>query len=214
MSITYPQRDVQYPLQLNTLWLKNLDLIDPELRDRFDSNTTGAILDGLDDLHATGDSYFGNNKETFRTMLLERAQADGSIISPRERELINKAVDGTLTPGERTELTNLLPEMSRERFTDVEKLRKKPDSELLEEVRDIEVCDEDGNGTFDQTSDSMESKDYRALEELKRRASEDGRMSPELNALFSKMFDQGKTLTDREFERFRDLLSQEDGIGV
>jgi hypothetical protein len=197
-------------VQFNPAYFNNI----PEVKKTFDNNRTDIILDGLADLNATGDSWYGKDKEAYRQALLERATQNDGVVSPREEELINKAVDGKITNEERAELINLLPAMSPKRFESMSNFSKKSDADLLDEVKDIKTEDTNHDGHFDQVNDSMDSDDFRSLEELKRRASQDGKMSPELNALFSKMFDQGKTLTPQEYSRFKELLKKEDNIGA
>ncbi|HEY8605616.1 MAG TPA: hypothetical protein VIM12_00715 [Noviherbaspirillum sp.] len=165
------------------------------------ANEVYRILADLDRINGGGTALFSTNKEHHRSALLERARQNDGVISPRERELIGKAVDGTISVEERDELINLLPAFSA-RYEPAGPVRQKSDSELLHEMEDIE---EAGAGF-------MEQHDFLAIQELRRRASLDGGMSPELNARFHKLI-AGTELNAEEYKRFCELLQQEDNIG-
>lgn len=139
------------------------------------------LMDSLDDIV----------KDEYRKQLNEAALASGGVITARESELIEKAVNGTITQAEEQELVSLFPPNYFESQT---YLAGRSVGELIALV-----------------SQPLSPGSAAAAIELRNRASVDGYVSPELNALLNHARLNGG-LTDAQQERLYQLMLSEDAL--
>lgn len=137
-------------------------------------------------------------KDEYRTQLNEAALASGGasdgVITERESELIEKAVNGTITSEEKEELLSYFPPSYSDTSGNSGDLSDLTVDELIYLV-----------------SQPLSPDSAAAATELRNRASVDGYVSPELNALLNKARLNGG-LTESEQLRLYRLLQEEDGL--
>lgn len=154
------------------------------------SNTVEGLLNQLNDMFAgLMTSIDQMVKDEYRARLNEAALASGGVITARETELIDKAVNGTITKAEEEELISLFPPHYFDQQSDFSG-----------------VTAED---LIDLVGQPLSPESAAAATELRRRASLDGYISPELNAMLNHArLNAG--LTEAEQTRLYQLLQAED----
>jgi hypothetical protein len=136
-------------------------------------------------------------KDVLREDLLERAKASGGGVTDRERALIEKALDGTITKEEAEELTTALgppPGTPQLPSQNPNGFQNKTISELV-----------------DMVGQALSVNSAMAADELRRRAGLDGYVGAELNDLLNRARMHG-ALTDAEQTRLLQLMSTEDAL--
>jgi hypothetical protein len=128
---------------------------------------------------------------------LTKGGTSEGVITARESELIEKAVNGTITLEERDELLSYFPAS----------YSKDPDNpENPADLSDVPLED-----LINRVSQPLSPDSAAAAIELRNRASVDGYVSPELNALLNDARLNGG-LTETEQRRLYLILQTEDGL--
>jgi len=162
---------------------------------QFHTATTETLIDKRD-LYI---SQHGAN--AYKDELKKRATEEDGIVDTREQELIDKVTNGPLKDADRAELINILPARSKQ-GSGTENYSDDSIGSLLDETKLVGKYDLDGNGSID----GVDAHDTAAINELRKRATESGKMTPELNALLHKAQFSPEQLTDKEHARLGELM--------